>query len=89
MYKQVTGLRQEELDELKNKIMIDRDDDYGEFLFILGTEGDKVREGLSGLTREEWEIIDNATHEEHIPNELIYKIYKDTNFIDEDFWCNI
>lgn len=86
MYKKVNELRQEEIDELKNRIIIDRDDDYNGFKSIL--ENEQENNGLT-LTYEEWEIINLAFDEDDIPNELIYKIYKGTLFVDEDFWCNI
>lgn len=88
MYKNVRELRQEEINELKQKIIIDRDNDYDFFCYVMGNDKAKEEEGLSNLTSEEWELINNAEIEDDIPTELIYKIYDDTLFVEEDFWCN-
>jgi len=40
-------------------------------------------------TDEQQEEIDNAQDQDDISDELIYALYDGTDFVEEDFWCNV
>ena len=40
------------------------------------------------LPKEKLEIIENAICPEDIPDELVIDVYKDFDFIKDDFFCN-
>lgn len=75
MYMNVKELNEQQLEQLKMKVFYDFDsaDD-----FLL----DKLSEELSF---EEYEMLQTADCWTDIPNEIIYKLYEDISFVEEDF----
>lgn len=46
-------------------------------------------DNLPSMTDEDYEICINAGCPDDIPDELVYRLYDGTDFVEDDFWCNI
>lgn len=76
MYMNVKELNEKQLEQLKMKVFYDFD---GADDFLLDHLADE-------LYFEEYEILETADCWTDIPNEIIYKLYEDISFVEEDFW---
>lgn len=74
-YRGVRELNEDELRELKGKLF---------WQVYCGDNG-------SGeyMTDEQYAIVDSAKYLDDIPDELIFNVFDGTDFVEEDFWCNI
>ena len=74
-YRDAIDLNADELLELKDRLYWDNYLDYNN--------------DLEFMTDEQKAIVDNATSPDDIPDEIIFDVYGDILFVEEDFWCNI